>query len=89
MSTVTRAVVVGLDRSDQARAAVEYAAARAVRHRRPLRVVHAFEPSQYAVRSTIGWEVKVADELRTTPEPTSDELRLIREELDPGGVYTK
>ena len=27
-------------------------------------------------------------DLRTTPEPTPDELRLIREELDPAGDYT-
>ena len=26
---------------------------------------------------------------RTTPAPTAEELRLIREELDPGGAYTK
>jgi glutaconate CoA-transferase, subunit B len=42
-----------------------------------------------AVRSTIGWVVRVADDLRTTPDPTTEELRLIREELDPDGVYTK
>ena len=41
------------------------------------------------VRATIGWEVKVADDLATTPAPTPDELRLVREELDPGGVYTR
>ena len=41
------------------------------------------------VRATIGWEVKVADDLGTTPAPTDVELRLIREELDPGGVYTR
>ncbi len=41
------------------------------------------------VRATIGWEVKVADDLGTTPAPTDEELRLIREELDPGGVYTR
>ena len=29
------------------------------------------------------------DDLATTPPPTAEELRLIREELDPGGVYTK
>ena len=41
------------------------------------------------VRETIGWNVKVSDALATTPAPTADELRLIREELDPGGAYTK
>ena len=41
------------------------------------------------VRATIGWEIRVADELPTTPPPTAEELRLIREELDPLGVYTK
>ena len=42
-----------------------------------------------AVRATIGWEVKIADDLAATPPPTPEELRLIREELDPSGVYTK
>jgi len=42
-----------------------------------------------AVRSSIGWEVKVDDDVGATPQPTVEELRLIREELDPGGVYTK
>jgi glutaconate CoA-transferase subunit B len=42
-----------------------------------------------AVRESIGWDVKVADELGATPPPTAEELRLVREELDPGGVYTK
>jgi glutaconate CoA-transferase subunit B len=41
-----------------------------------------------AVRSSIGWEVKVADDVAATPQPTVEELRLIRDELDPGGVYT-
>ncbi len=42
-----------------------------------------------AVRASIGWEVKVNPTLAATPPPTADELRLVREELDPGGVYTK
>ena len=42
-----------------------------------------------AVRDTIGWEVAVNPALAQTPAPTDEELRLIREELDPGGVYTK
>ncbi|HET6712678.1 MAG TPA: CoA-transferase [Actinomycetota bacterium] len=41
------------------------------------------------VRANMGWEPKVAEDLGGTPAPTDEELRLIREELDPGGVYTK
>jgi glutaconate CoA-transferase subunit B len=40
-------------------------------------------------RDTIGWDLDVAPDLATTPAPTVDELRLIRDELDPGGAYTK
>jgi len=42
-----------------------------------------------AVRETIGWDVKVAAEVAATPPPTDEELRLIRDELDPGGAYTR
>jgi len=41
------------------------------------------------VRDSMGWDPAVADDLAETPAPTADELRLIREELDPAGVYTK
>lgn len=41
------------------------------------------------VRANMGWEPKVGADLGGTPAPTDEELRLIREELDPGGVYTK
>jgi glutaconate CoA-transferase subunit B len=41
------------------------------------------------VRANMGWDVRVAEELGETPPPTPEELRLIREELDPLGVYTK
>lgn len=41
------------------------------------------------VRATIGWEIRVAPSLASTPPPTLEELRLVREELDPEGVYTK
>ena len=41
------------------------------------------------VRATVGWEVNVAASLAETPAPTVEELRLIREELDAGGAYTK
>jgi glutaconate CoA-transferase, subunit B len=40
------------------------------------------------VRETIEWEPKIAPDLRTTPAPTPDELRLIRVELNPAGSYT-
>jgi len=41
------------------------------------------------VRAATGWEPRVSDALAATPAPTDDELRLIREELDPGGAYTR
>ena len=36
-----------------------------------------------------GLGAAVTEDLGETPAPTDEELRLIREELDPGGVYTK
>ena len=41
------------------------------------------------VREHTGWEPKVAPDMGETPAPTDEELRLIREELDPAGVYTR
>jgi glutaconate CoA-transferase, subunit B len=41
------------------------------------------------VRETIGWDPKIATPVATTPPPTDDELRFIREELDPDGAYTR
>ncbi len=41
------------------------------------------------VRAAMGWQPRVAPSLAVTPPPTTAELRLIREELDPAGVYTK
>jgi glutaconate CoA-transferase, subunit B len=41
------------------------------------------------VRAAMAWDPLVADPLARTPAPTAEELRLIREELDPGGAYTK
>jgi glutaconate CoA-transferase subunit B len=39
------------------------------------------------VRASMGWEVRVTDDLADTLPPTSQELRLIREDLDPAGDY--
>ncbi len=36
-----------------------------------------------------GWPLKVAATLRTTEPVTAEELRLLREELDPQGIYLK
>ncbi len=41
------------------------------------------------VRATIAWDLRVAERPAHTPPPTADELRLIREDLDPAGIYTK
>ena len=41
------------------------------------------------VKANMGWDPRVADDLGVTQAPSPEELRLIREELDPGGVYTK
>jgi glutaconate CoA-transferase subunit B len=40
------------------------------------------------VRESMAWEPRVAEDLGETPPPSDEELRLIRRELDPGGVYT-
>jgi glutaconate CoA-transferase subunit B len=42
-----------------------------------------------AVRASMGWPVRVADDLAETPVPTDEELRAIRERLDPEGLYTR
>ncbi len=41
------------------------------------------------VRENMGWDPKVSEDLGVTEPPTGEELRLIRQELDPAGVYTK
>jgi glutaconate CoA-transferase subunit B len=39
------------------------------------------------VKGSIGWELRVPANVPETPAPTAEELRLIREELDPTGAY--
>ena len=41
------------------------------------------------VREATEWEPRVAGDVGETPAPTDEELRLIREELDPLGVTTR
>lgn len=38
-------------------------------------------------KSNTGWELKVAPELKHTDPPTDKELRILRQELDPTGIY--
>jgi glutaconate CoA-transferase subunit B len=40
-----------------------------------------------AVQEQVGWRLQVADDLTETERPTPDQLRIMREELDPTGRY--
>lgn len=40
-------------------------------------------------RMNTGWDLKIADPLGTTAPPTMEELRVIREELDPEGIHSR
>jgi glutaconate CoA-transferase, subunit B len=39
------------------------------------------------VRQNTGWPLKVLDDLRVTEPPSTEELRILREELDPDHIY--
>ncbi|MEZ5331070.1 MAG: CoA-transferase [Thermoanaerobaculia bacterium] len=39
------------------------------------------------VRETLGWDPRLAAEIPETEPPTAEELRLLREDLDPGHLY--
>jgi len=41
------------------------------------------------IKDNIGWDVKVANDLTETPPPTPEEIRIIREELDPQGIFLR
>jgi glutaconate CoA-transferase subunit B len=42
-----------------------------------------------SVIGSVGWQLRRSPGVRETPAPTDEELRLIREVLDPGGAYTR
>lgn len=42
-----------------------------------------------AVQAEVGWELRIAPDLRQTEPPTPGELHLLRQELDPQGVYRR
>ena len=41
------------------------------------------------VRAAVGWQLREAPTVVDTPAPTGEELRLLREELDPTGLYSR
>jgi glutaconate CoA-transferase subunit B len=41
------------------------------------------------VRESIGWAVRIADDYTSTPAPSHEELRLMREVRDPDGRYSR
>lgn len=41
------------------------------------------------VKSNTGWELKLSSTMKITEPPTPNELRILREELDPEGIYLK
>ena len=40
-------------------------------------------------RDNTGWDLKTSEALKTTEGVTETELRILREELDPEGIYLK
>jgi glutaconate CoA-transferase, subunit B len=54
-------------------------------------ILAALHPGRTAdeAKANTGWELKVAPSLRATDAVTENELRILREELDPGGIYLK
>jgi glutaconate CoA-transferase, subunit B len=41
------------------------------------------------VQSEVNWPLKVSEDVRIADPPTDEELRIIREEIDPKGVHTE
>lgn len=53
-----------------------------------LRTLHPGVSLQEA-RDSSSWDLEVADGPEETPPPTPEELRIIREQLDPQGIYSR
>jgi glutaconate CoA-transferase, subunit B len=51
-----------------------------------LTALHPGRTAQEAIENT-GWSLRVADRLRITEPVSENELRILREELDPTGIY--
>ncbi|MEN9564376.1 MAG: 3-oxoadipate CoA-transferase [Chloroflexota bacterium] len=53
-----------------------------------LTALHTGRTAEEAIANT-GWYLKVASTLKTTEQVTQKELRILREELDPTGIYLR
>jgi glutaconate CoA-transferase subunit B len=53
-----------------------------------LTAIHPGRTAEEAIANT-GWDLKVSPTLRHTDPPTAEELRILREDLDPEGIYLK
>jgi glutaconate CoA-transferase subunit B len=53
-----------------------------------LTALHPGKTAEEAKTNT-GWDLKVASQLKTTEPVTRKELKILREELDPTGIYLK
>jgi glutaconate CoA-transferase, subunit B len=40
-------------------------------------------------KANTGWDLKISETIPTTRPPTTEELRILREELDPSGIHLK
>lgn len=40
------------------------------------------------IKAQVSWQLKIAENIATTAIPSGNELRIMREELDPDGIYT-
>lgn len=45
------------------------------------------DSSVEVVQEATGWDLKLGEDIEETPPPTAEELTLLRDELDPEGVY--
>lgn len=55
-----------------------------------MRLIHTFPGETVeSIRENTGFELLVADNVSEFPAPTAEEVRLIREEIDPTGIFVK
>lgn len=45
--------------------------------------------SMDSIKENTSWELKISDNVKETEPPTAEEIRLLREELDPQGLFLK